>query len=55
MEQQIINLIENVRKFPVLYDKSHYKYSNKNYKAQIWRQVAENAGYKGKLIYYLLK
>ena len=35
MEHEIRNLIETVRKFPVLYEKSHFKYSNKNCKAWI--------------------
>ena len=39
-------LAEEVRKFPILYDKSSPEFKNKQKKADAWRAVAESLGLK---------
>lgn len=46
-DEKVGNLIENVRQYPLLYDKSLPDYSNNNKKSQIWAKIAGTVGYKG--------
>jgi hypothetical protein len=49
-------LIELVRKYPVLYDLSHAKYMDTDYKNTIWSKIAEEMETTGKkYIIYLYK
>ena len=49
-------LIELVRKYPVLYDLSHAKYMDTDYKNTIWNKIAEEMETTGKkYIIYLYK
>lgn len=41
-------LIELVRKYPVLYDLSHSKYMDTDYKNTIWSKIAEEMETTGK-------
>jgi hypothetical protein len=34
-------LIECVRKYPAIYDMSHPKYLNNNYKPSLWKKILE--------------
>ncbi|XP_050314955.1 transcription factor Adf-1-like [Anthonomus grandis grandis] len=43
----IERLIEEVRKFPVLYDQKHGKYRNTEYKERVWKQIATDLQVKG--------
>lgn len=44
-------LIEQVRKYPVLYNTEHSDYKNVLMKAQTWAKVADESGLTGKKIY----
>ncbi|XP_046659177.1 uncharacterized protein LOC124353375 [Homalodisca vitripennis] len=35
-------LIEEIRKFPVVYDQSNDKYRNTEYKEKVWKKIADN-------------
>jgi hypothetical protein len=41
-------LIEEVRKFPLLYDQSSEKYRNFEYKEKVWKIIATNLEVEGK-------
>jgi hypothetical protein len=41
-------LIEEVRKFPVLYDQSSEKYRNSEYKDRVWNNISTTLAVKGK-------
>lgn len=41
-------LIEEVRKYPILYDQRHEKYRNTDYKERLWNTIATQLGTHGK-------
>jgi hypothetical protein len=41
-------LIEEIRKFPVLYDQSSEKYRNVEYKEKVWKIIATDMEGEGK-------
>lgn len=43
-------LIESVRKFPVLYDQAQEQYRNSDHKDIIWKKVAKELNVEGKNI-----
>jgi hypothetical protein len=49
-------LITLVREYPVLYDSSHEKYNDRNYKSTIWSKIAEEMETTGKkyIIIYII-
>ena len=38
------DVVENVKKFPVLYDKSNYEFHGKDIRKDAWTKVAESSG-----------
>lgn len=42
-------LIEEIRKFPVLYDQTNEKYRNTEYKDRVWKKIATDMQVKGKI------
>ena len=38
------DMVENVKKFPVLYDKSNYEFHGKDIRKDAWTKVAESSG-----------
>jgi len=44
-------LIEEVRKFPVLYDQTSEKYRNSEYKDRVWTNISTTLGVKGKCLH----
>lgn len=43
-------LIEEVRKYPVLYDQTKEQYRNSDYKDIVWKKVAKELNVAGKTI-----
>ena len=46
----IERLIEEVRKFPALYDLRNEKYKNTEYKDRVWKKIAMEFNVKGRPI-----
>ena len=40
-------LIECVRKYPAIYDMSHPKYLDNNYKSSLWKKISEEMKEEG--------
>ena len=38
------DLVENLKKFPVLYGKSNYEFHGKDIRKNAWKKVAESSG-----------
>jgi hypothetical protein len=49
------NLIEEVRKFPVLYDQSSEKYRNVEYKEKVWNINCDKLGSRRCPKFYVLE
>ena len=47
---EIERLIEEVRKFPSLYDQRNEKYRNIEYKDRVWKKIAIELNVKGRSI-----
>lgn len=45
-------LIEEVRKFPVLYDQGDAKYRNAEYKERVWKIISESLKVPGMFNFY---
>jgi len=43
-----VHLINEVKKYPVLYDFNHEKYTDKECRAKIWNRISEDLGLSGK-------
>lgn len=50
-----VYLIELVRSYPQLYDKSHAEYKNQVKKTKIWREIGTESGFKGSNFILLIK
>lgn len=48
-KMDVERLIEEVRKFPVLYDQTNEKYRNTDYKDREWKKIATDLQAKGKI------
>jgi hypothetical protein len=40
-------LIEGIRKYPTIYDMSHPKYLDNNYKSSLWKKISEEMKEEG--------
>lgn len=47
-------LIEEVRKFPVLYDQSDAKYRHVEYKERVWKIISETLKVPGMLHFFIV-
>lgn len=47
-------LIEEVRKFPVLYDQSDAKYRNAEYKERVWKIISDTLKVPGMLHVFIV-